>query len=79
MLEAAGQIPAGPVKFRGQDFATHEEALVSVLEMIDTGVQIDRLNKEDKQLGRMPPPAELNRRRRSGCRCGPAPAAITDR
>jgi hypothetical protein len=65
VLEAAGKIPAGPIKFRGQDFATHEEALVAVLEMIDTGVQIDRLNEEDKQLGRLPPSVELNRLRRS--------------
>ena len=65
MLEAAGKIPAGPIKFRGQDFATHEEALVSVLGDLHMWAQINLLNTEDKERGRTLSQSKVERRRGS--------------
>lgn len=62
VLDAAGKIPAGPITFRGQDFATREEALASALGDLDTWAQINLLNKEDYEHGRTLSRSEVARR-----------------
>jgi hypothetical protein len=62
VLDAAGEIPAGPIYFRDQHFASREEALASALGDLDMWAQNNLLNEEDKQHGRTLSRSEVERR-----------------